>query len=138
MVNIVLPMTPFLVGGFARLVALMSLAPNVFSVSELAIGLAFICLLTNQSLVKSERNLDNKDKKSENAACAKAFLALAVFVIALFAITVFLEALTSVPNYKDFEQRLLLCDFVTIIAMLIIMPASILAQMSFDLGTDLL
>jgi len=89
LVNVILPLIPFIVGGTIRLI-ITSLQPswNTFSASEMAICLALLSFFVNQSLVRTERILDNKDKQSDIETETMMYLVFGcVFLVLFTAIT---------------------------------------------------
>jgi len=88
-VYVLLPMLPVILGAFIRLViSSWQLSYDTFSPSDLAICLALLVLLTNQSLLQHEELLDNPDKEADKATQAVGCLILAAFVLGLFALIV--------------------------------------------------
>lgn len=86
-INVILPLVPFLLGGMIRFVTTsLRLSWSTFSASEMAICLGLLSLFLNQSLVRSDRVLDNKDKQRDVATEAAIYLVLGVIFIALFAL----------------------------------------------------
>ena len=136
MINIGLPLTPFLIGGLVRLLALLDFSSGPFVASELAICLAFICILTNQSLDRKPL-LDNDDKKKERATWKRIFLGIAVLLIVLFALIVLFEALVRDLNLSILQGRLWICNWAAALGVLVV-PLSVRVQLSFDLEADLL
>jgi heme exporter protein D len=131
-------MFPVFLGGFIRLViSSWQLSYGTFTASELAICLALLALLTNQSLLQHEELLNNLDKEADIATQAVACLVFAAVLLVLFALIVgfssaieqlHLEALQ--PSLQGFE------NFVYILSPIII-GFAILTQRSFRLKARL-
>lgn len=66
LVNILIPIAPFLVGTIVRITHYpINVSWENFSASDLAISMGFMSLLLIPSIMLTERVLDNQDKKHE-------------------------------------------------------------------------
>lgn len=87
LMHICFPLSPFFLGGLIRLITTsFSLAWTTFSASELAISLGLLCVFINQSLLNTERLLDNADKEEETKGAALFFILFAIVLFGLFAL----------------------------------------------------
>jgi hypothetical protein len=105
-IHILFPLLPVIIGGLIRFGLNLQLTMDTFSSSELAICVAFLCILVYQSLLKNERLLDNEDKKKEAEGMATLYLICAILLIVGYSVITVLNCLPEniqlVQNGKIF------------------------------------
>ena len=138
LVHIGIPILPFLLGSAIRVgVACGQLSWKAFSSSDLAICLALLSLLMNQSLLRSERILDNEDKKEEVEGRATFFLILAMVLIALFSVIVALDSVIENYAIRALEPPLRIFEIATYLLMPTMLYLSIQTQRSYKLKVNM-
>jgi hypothetical protein len=143
-VNVVLPMMPFFLGGGIRLISTQNLDLATFNASDLAICLALLSLSMCQNILNSERVLDNKDKKDEAKSYALIFLLIGIVFLVLFTV---IEIYTSSINdplmsrndflISRFTTSLECCKIVTFASTPLVLMFSNKAQKTFRLRSDI-
>lgn len=101
---IILPVAPFLLAGLLRLIIECSFSWDTFSASELAICMSLLCILMNQSLLRSEIHLEDKDRKAEATNTAIIFLAWLFFFMAFFGALTSFDIIVNSFHYDKFQN----------------------------------
>lgn len=95
-INIVLPFSIFLIGGFIRLITTGGeIDWNTFNAADLAICMALLSLLANQSILRNRILLENIDKTNEIEGNASEVLLYGIFSIIMFVLLVAFQSLVS-------------------------------------------
>lgn len=137
-IHIACPMIPFVLGGLIRIAMnKWHLSFTTFSASELAICLALLVLFINQSLLKSQRILDNEDKETDVEGQAALFLLFAIILIALFVVIVVLHTAVYDCKMATLCPSLNFFTILVFVMMPLIVWWSIMTQKSFRLKTSI-
>jgi len=91
----------------------------------------------NQSLLRSERILDNEDKKEEVEGRATFFLILAMVLIALFSVIVALDSVIENYAIRALEPPLRIFEIATYLLMPTMLYLSIQTQRSYKLKVNM-
>lgn len=141
---IVFPMLPFLLSGGIKIITLLhnlslTLVFYLFSTSasDLAICLALLSLFISQSLAKSERILDNEDKKAETQKQILIFLVFAIISLILFTLIVLFSTMVNYLQDEHAQLSLYCCGILTFVLMIIVINLSIKTQQSFRLRANI-
>lgn len=132
-VYIILPMTPFVLGGIIRYINTQNLCLATFSASDLAICLTLLSLSVNQSIIRAERLLNNPDKEDEAATHASIFLIFAILSLVLFTATIFYTSSIDDLRLDKFENSLVISQYATYALLPPIFILSGMAQQTFRL-----
>jgi hypothetical protein len=132
-------MLPFLLEGFIRLVIFdYHLAYATFRSSTLSMSLGLLCLFVNQSLLTSERPLDDDITEQESIrGAAKFFLMLAILSFSFYALLVTLKALFERGSSPDLLRIMHNFESVVFVGWVFPVTFAIFAQRSFKLRTSL-
>jgi len=131
-------MLPVILGAFIRLViSSWQLSYDTFSPSDLAICLALLILLTDQSLLQHEELLDNPDKAADKATQAVGCLILAAFVLGLFALIIGLSSAIQQYHLDSLQAPLRGFDNSVYVLTPITIGFAIVTQRSFRLRAKL-
>ncbi len=140
MIYIILPLTPFLLGGIIRLVISgWDLNLDTFNASELSIGFTLLCLFINQDLKKFEMEmpLRNEDKINEVKWKAWGFLIFCFIFMALFIINISIEAVIQFHKVITLEKSLHNFQLFVFLLAIFIAYWSISVQQSFKLKANI-
>lgn len=133
---IFLPMVPFLIGFFIRLLLSMNLWQSAtYSASDLSIILALLSLSISHTLLKNCRALENEDRSAETEFWAHAFHVFFMTFLVFFIIIVICSTLTSVNQSDLLEKPMYFCAGLTYVLTFIVLIISEVAQRSFCLWT---
>ena len=137
-IYIVFPLIPFMLGGMIRMIISSGgLFWTAFSASELAICFALLSLFINQNLLRTERVLDNKDKKEDVEMAALVFLLSAVFFIVLFAVIITCDVTVYLHEVEMLKRPLQYFQLIVFGLAPFMLSWSISIQRSFRLRANL-
>jgi hypothetical protein len=106
-INIVLPFSFFILGGFIRLGTTGGkINWNTFNAADLAICMALLCLLVNQSILRNRIVLINTDKINEMEGNASEVLLYGIGSIVMFALLVAFQSIVYDCTDKAFVGAL--------------------------------
>lgn len=134
-------MIPFLFVLIIRFILALTIGGigwNTFSASECSICLTLLCLFINQSILRTERLLDNEDKKAEAEEKATHFLLLACFALLLFVIISCLSEISINPSYVEIGKSLHVFEILVFIFMPLVIWYTINIQKAYRLRSSLL
>lgn len=127
----------FFMGGVIRLLTVGELSLATFSASDLAICLALLSLFINQSLVGTQRNLDNDDKKEEMIVHALLCIIFAIVFLTLFTLIIVFGASVKDLGIEMLERPLQQCEIITFSFLPVMLKFAFSSQKSFRLEADL-
>ncbi len=136
---IILPLTPFILGSIIRLITASGKVFWItFNASDLAICLALASLIINQSLLRSSRLLDDRDKEEETEGEALLYLVSTIILVAFFALIVAFRFCVDNLQIENLNTPLHVFEVLIFIAMPIMIWLYVKTQRSFRLRARIL
>lgn len=137
-VHILFPLIPFFLAGLIRCVVKgFQIDFNTFSTSTLMMSIGLLCMLVNQSLLASNRALNNLEELESIHCTATIFFIFSIIGFVFFGILVAFEALFELISRPEVEDAELGFGLLAFILSVIAIVLAIRAQRCYKLRASI-